>query len=65
MKLTSLGKDPRVLGASRYQNTGQVHMTQHAIENQTVFKGRTTNHLVNQLSNYRINDKHRHNKAMI
>jgi len=61
-KLVSLGKDARVLATSRYLNQGLVHITQHALEKEVQFKGRVTNHLTNQLAQYRISDKARHKK---
>lgn len=61
-KLVNIRKDSRVLATSRYLNEGLVHITQHALEKEVLFKGRMANHLTLQLTQYRINDKARHKK---
>jgi len=62
-KMMSVGKDSRVLTASRYLNLKQVCMTQHALQKKTSFKNRNANHLVEQITNYKINDPKRHTRS--
>jgi len=61
-KLVSLGKDARVLATSNYLNQKLIHLTPHAVEKEMIFKKTNTNHLIRQLSEYRIKDKARHKK---
>ena len=61
-KLVTLGKDARVLSTSNYLNQNLIHLTQYALEKEMMFKKTNTNHLIRQLSEYRINDKARHKK---
>jgi hypothetical protein len=61
--LVHVGKDGRVLAATKYLNQRQVHMTAYALEKQVQFKGKTANHLIQQLNAYRINDPKRHKRA--
>ncbi len=61
-KLVTLGKDARVLATSNYLNQNLIHLTPRALEKEVMFKKTSANHLIRQLSEYRINDKARHKK---
>ncbi len=52
-KLTSLGKVERALNASPYIKGGQVKMLRAAKEKQVTFKGRTRNHLMSQVLDFK------------
>jgi hypothetical protein len=56
-KLTSLGKDERAFSASGYVHRGNVKYTEHAFNKTSVYKGKSRNHLVEQIENFRIGDK--------
>lgn len=56
-KLTQMGKDERSLAASPYIASNLVKLTQHAYTKTSRLKGVTRNHLLSQLSAYRLGDK--------
>jgi hypothetical protein len=56
-KLTSLGKDERAFSASGYVHRGEVKYTEHAFNKTAVYKGKSRNHLVEQIESFRIGDK--------
>jgi hypothetical protein len=56
-KLTAMGKDERALSVSGYVYRGEVKYTDHAYNKVTGHKGRTKNHLVDQIENFRMGDK--------
>ena len=53
-KLTSVGKSERAISISGYVNRGLVRMTKHAYEKVTMYKGRARNHLLSQVTQFRI-----------
>jgi hypothetical protein len=56
-KLTALGKDERALSVSGYVHRGNIKYTDYAFAKTTIYKGKTRNHLVEQVENFRIGDK--------
>jgi hypothetical protein len=52
--LTRLGKSERAISISGYVNRSLVKITKHAYEKVTVYKGRTRNHLLSQVTAFRI-----------
>ena len=52
-KLTATGKDARAINASGYIYQGQVKITRHAFDKQTVFRGISRNHWLSQVLSYR------------
>ncbi len=56
-KLTALGKVGRGLNASKYVYPGMVKFTKHAYEKTLQYKGRTRNHLLAQILNFRVGTK--------
>jgi len=56
-KLTSLGKMGRGLDVSQYVYPGMVKLTKHAYEKTVSYKGRTRNHLLAQILNFRVGTK--------
>jgi hypothetical protein len=56
-KLTALGKDERAISASPYVIAGGVKMTKEAFDKVTVHKGHSANHLITQVSDFRIGRK--------
>lgn len=56
-KLTALGKDERAMTVSQYVYRGRVKYTEHAFEKMTVYKGKSRNHLVEQIEGFRMGDK--------
>lgn len=55
--LTGAGKDGRAIAISGYHYQGMVKMTHEAYEKTTIYKGRSANHMVRQLVNYKIGMK--------
>lgn len=53
-KLTSLGKDERAISASPYVYQHKVKFCPMAFEKVVVYKGRSANHLLNQIVNYQV-----------
>lgn len=61
--LTSVGKDERALSVSGYVHQGLVKISQPAYDQTSDFKGQTRNHLVSQISGFRIGDKNASRRA--
>ena len=55
--LTAMGKDERAISASGYFHRGWIKICTEAYEKTMMYKETTANHLVNQLSGFRIGDK--------
>ncbi|HEY4285089.1 MAG TPA: terminase family protein [Chthoniobacterales bacterium] len=56
-KLTALGKDERSISVSGYVHRGEVKYAEEAYNKTKVYKGRSMNHLVNQVESFRVGDK--------
>lgn len=56
-RLTALGKDERALSVSGYHYRGECKISRPAYEKTVTYKGATRNHLVSQVTSYRIGDK--------
>jgi hypothetical protein len=56
-KLTAMGKEERAMAASPYLIAGDVKITDEAFNKTKVHKGRSANHLITQVSNFRIGSK--------
>jgi hypothetical protein len=55
--LTSAGKDGRAISVSGYVYRGEVKIADGAFVKTTTFKGDTKNHLVSQITGFRVGDK--------
>lgn len=55
--LTAMGKVERALNISSYVFRGWVKLSTHAFTKTCVFKGVSANHLVNQITGFRVDDK--------
>jgi hypothetical protein len=53
-KLATVGKSERAISVSGYVNKGWVKITKHAYEKVTIYKGRSRNHLLSQITGFRI-----------
>jgi phage terminase large subunit-like protein len=53
-KLASVGKSERALSVSGYVNKGWVKIARCAYEKVTIYKGRSRNHLLSQVTSFRI-----------
>lgn len=62
-KLTAVGKDEGAISVSGYHYTGQVKMSRYAFEKTSMFKGQTRNHLITQVTSFRLGDKDAHKRA--
>jgi hypothetical protein len=56
-ELTAMGKDERAISVSGYVYRGQVKYTDNAFDKTVTYKGKTRNHLVEQVENFRVGDK--------
>ena len=56
-KLTAVGKDERSISVSGYVHRGEVKYAEEAYNKTTIYKGRSMNHLVNQIEGFRVGDK--------
>jgi hypothetical protein len=56
-KLTSVGKDERAISVSGYVYRGMVKLAREAYDRIIVYKGRSANHLRNQVVGFRVGDK--------
>lgn len=56
-KLTSLGKDARVLNILNHTHQGAVKLSEHAYAKTINYKGQTRNHLLTQVTGFRMGDK--------
>lgn len=52
--LTAMGKDGRALSASGYVYKGQTKMSEYAYDKTVSYKGRTLNHMYDQITTYRM-----------
>jgi hypothetical protein len=55
--MTALGKDERALNVSGHHHQGKVKFTQPAYDKTVNYKGQTRNHLLTQVTSFRIGDK--------
>lgn len=55
--ITAIGKDGRAVNASGAVHRGEVKMSGHAYRKEKEFKGTSRNHLMSQVTGYRIGDK--------
>jgi hypothetical protein len=53
--LTALGKNGRAVSVSGYVYTGLIKMTQEAYDKTVVYKGRSKNHCLDQVTTFRMN----------
>jgi hypothetical protein len=51
------GKDERAISVSGYVHRGYVKYTSHAFNKVSIYKGKTRNHLLDQIESFRIGDK--------
>jgi len=56
-KLTAMGKDERAISVSGYFHRGEVKLARYAYDKVFMYKGTTRNHLVSQVTSFRIGDK--------
>lgn len=56
-KLTAVGKDERAISVSSYVHRGMVKYSTHAFEKTVIYKGKSRNHLLDQVESFRIGDK--------
>jgi hypothetical protein len=56
-KLTAMGKDERAIAASPYVIAQGIKITEEAFNKTSVLKGHSANHLISQVSNYRLGSK--------
>jgi hypothetical protein len=56
-KLTAMGKDERAISVSGYVHRGYVKYTSHAFDKVSIYKGKSRNHLLDQIESFRIGDK--------
>jgi hypothetical protein len=61
--LTSLGKDERAVSVSGYHSTGDCKITEHAYDKVVKFKNATRNHLLSQITTFRLGDPDSHKRA--
>ena len=61
--LTSAGKDERAISVSTYFEQGMIKISQYAYDKLVNFKGATRNHLLSQVTTFRIGDKDAHSRA--
>lgn len=62
-RLTALGKDERALSVSGYHYQGLVKMSRQAYEKVVTLKNATRNHLVTQITGFRLGDKDAYKRA--
>jgi hypothetical protein len=56
-KLTALGKDERALNVSGHIHQGRVKYSDYAFNKVVAYKGKSRNHLLDQVENFRMGDK--------
>ena len=56
-KLTAVGKDERALNASPYVHQGLVKYSDYAFNKVVTYKGKSRNHLLDQVESFRMGDK--------
>jgi hypothetical protein len=52
-----MGKDERAFSASGYVYRDNVKYTEYAFNKTTAYKGKSRNHLVDQIESFRVGDK--------
>ena len=62
-KITAIGKDERAVNASGYVYNGKVKICAPAFYKETEFKGQTRNHLISQVTGFRVGDKNAPKRA--
>lgn len=62
-KITSRGKDERAMVAGGTAYSGQCKISRYAFDKTVEWKGRTLNHLLQQVSTFRIGDKEAYKRA--
>ena len=62
-KLTSVGKDERAISVSGHFHQEKIKISQYAYDKVASFKGATRNHLITQVTGFRIGDKDAHKRA--
>lgn len=55
-KLTAMGKEERALAISAYHYQGDCKISEHAFHKTVTVKGQTRNHLIGQVTSFRIGD---------
>jgi hypothetical protein len=56
-KLTAMGKDERAINIAGYVHRERVKYSEHAFTKTSVYKGKSRNHLVEQVESFRVGDK--------
>jgi len=56
-KLTSLGKEERAINISGHVHSDRVKLSKRAFDKNVIYKGQARNHLVSQVTGFRIGDK--------
>lgn len=62
-QLTAFGKDERAISVSGIFHQGQVKISQYAFDKVINFKGATRNHLLTEVTTFRIGDKEAYKRA--
>ena len=62
-KLTAVGKDERAISVSGHYHQEKLKISQYAFDKVSSFKGSTRNHLITQVTGFRIGDKDAHKRA--
>jgi phage terminase large subunit-like protein len=62
-KLTMAGKDERAISVSGYFHQGKIKISQYAFDKTVTFKNTTRNHLLTQVTNFRLGDKEANTRA--
>jgi hypothetical protein len=62
-KLTMAGKDERAISVSGYYHQGKMKISQYAFDKVVNFKNVTRNHLITQVTGFRIGDKDAYKRA--
>jgi len=62
-KLTSVGKDERAISVSGHFHQEKVKISQYAFDKVVTFKNTTRNHLLVQVTNFKIGDKDAYKRA--
>lgn len=61
--LTALGKDGRAINASSHVHRHRVKLSQHSYDKTTEYNGSVRNHLVSQVTGFRVGEKEARNRA--
>jgi len=62
-KLTSVGKDERAISVSGHFHQEKIKISDYAFDKVVNFKGASRNHLITQVTGFRIGDKDAHKRA--